>query len=256
MRAILTYHLIDRSGSPVSCNPEAFDRHVRWLASGRVKVTTIEDLLALPASADALAITFDDGFVNFEDVAAPRLLAHGLSSTVFIVADLVGRTNAWGGSPQRRIPHVPLLDWPALADLGARGVRLGSHSRTHPNLTRLSRHAVEDEVAGSREIIERETGVRPTLFAYPYGCVDETTAAIVAGAFRFACTTEFRTLDARERPARLPRLDAYYLQRPGLLESWGTPAFESFVRRRQRLRRLRRVAQVAARGMLSWRMAR
>ena len=40
MRAILTYHSIDESGSPISVDPDAFRRHVRWLASGRVRVTT------------------------------------------------------------------------------------------------------------------------------------------------------------------------------------------------------------------------
>ena len=87
MRAILMYHSIDTSGSTVSCHPDAFDRHVRWLSSGRVAVTSIEGLLALPSSMDAVAITFDDGFVNFRDIAAPRLLANGLTSTVFVVSE-------------------------------------------------------------------------------------------------------------------------------------------------------------------------
>ena len=30
MRAILTYHSIDASGSPISCAPDAFGRHVSW----------------------------------------------------------------------------------------------------------------------------------------------------------------------------------------------------------------------------------
>jgi peptidoglycan/xylan/chitin deacetylase (PgdA/CDA1 family) len=246
MRAILTYHSIDPSGSPVSCDPETFDRHARWLGSGRVTVTTIEDLVALPPAADALAITFDDGFVNLKESAVPRLIAYGLPSTVFVVADSAGRTNAWNGRPDRGIPHLPLLDWDALAKLQQHGVTLGSHGRTHRDLTRLAGGAVEDELRGSIEIMERQVGNRPTLFAYPYGRADASVAAVVARSFRYGCTTEFRTLDGPVRPASLPRLDAYYLQRPGLLEAWGTPEFEQLVRWRQRLRRLRRAAGAVA----------
>jgi peptidoglycan/xylan/chitin deacetylase (PgdA/CDA1 family) len=231
MRAILMYHSIDTSGSTVSCHPDAFDRHVRWLSSGRVEVTSIEGLLALPSSMDAVAITFDDGFVNFRDIAAPRLLANGLTSTVFVVSEHAGRTNAWDRR-EPDIPQQPLLDWSALARLREQGVMLGSHSRTHPNLTTLSRARIEEEVCGSVEIIERETGARPATFAYPYGRVNAQAAAVVERMFRYACTTEFRLLDADARLARLPRLDAFYFQEPGLLESWGTPRFETFIRRR------------------------
>lgn len=236
MHAILMYHSIDASGSTVSCHPDAFDRHVRWLNSGRVEVTSIEGLLALPSSIDAVAITFDDGFVNFGDIAAPRLLANGLTSTVFVVAEQAGRTNAWDlGEPD--VPQQPLLDWPALARLREQGVMLGSHSRTHANLATLSRARIEEEVCGSVEIIERETGARPATFAYPYGRFNAQAAAVVERVFRYACTTEFRLLDADERLALLPRLDAFYFQEPGLIESWGTPRFETFIRRRQRQRR-------------------
>src|SRR5262245_46283197 len=117
MRAILTYHSIDDSGSPISVRPDAFERHVEWLASGLVRVTTMERLLEVPASEHAVAITFDDGFENFRDVAAPRLLAHGFPVTLFVVSGRIGRTNSWGGCREPGIPELPLLDWPALRRL-------------------------------------------------------------------------------------------------------------------------------------------
>lgn len=185
---------------------------------------------------DAVAITFDDGLVNFRDIAAPRLLANGLPSTVFVVAEQAGGTNAWDRQ-EPDIPQQPLLDWLAVARLREQGVMLGSHSRTHPNLTTLSRTQIEEEVCGSVEIIERETGARPEPFAYPHGRVNAQAAAVVERVFRYACTTEFRLLLAGARLARLPRLDAFYFQEPGLLESWGTRRFETFLRRRSAPRR-------------------
>ena len=65
MKAILTYHSIDPSGSPISVSPDAFEAHVRWLSTGRVRVVPLEELGQLSADVDAVAITFDDGFENF-----------------------------------------------------------------------------------------------------------------------------------------------------------------------------------------------
>ncbi len=240
MRAILTYHSIDPSGSPISCHPDAFDRHVSWFSSGRVKVTTIDELMTLPPSADAVAITFDDAFVNFRDLAAPKLLAHGIPVTVFVPTDHAGGTNAWRGTREPGIPALSILDWSALVRLQRNGVALGAHSRTHPDLTRISSAQLENELRGSAEIIERETGTRPTSFAYPYGRFDGRAEALVSAVYRFGCTVDFRLLDGHAAASSLPRLDTYYLQQPGRLETWGTPAFARFVMVRRRLRRIRR----------------
>jgi peptidoglycan/xylan/chitin deacetylase (PgdA/CDA1 family) len=250
MRAILTYHSIDDSRSPVSCHPDAFDRHVAWLASGRVRVVTIDDLMQLPDSADAVALTFDDGFVNFGEVAAPLLLEHGLPVTVFVVADLAGTANSWDARPNRITPDLPLLSWPALLRLQDRGVTLGAHSLTHPDLTRLEPAALDEEVRGCADRMEERAGRRPTVFAYPYGYRNQASTAIVGRAFRWACTTEFRTLTASAAPPALPRLDMYYFQRPGSLDGWGTPPFQARIRMRHALRRARRIARALSPG--SW----
>jgi len=65
MRAILTYHSIDESGSVISVSESVFRGHVTWLARSAVRVVSIDTLMHLPADANAVALTFDDGFVNF-----------------------------------------------------------------------------------------------------------------------------------------------------------------------------------------------
>lgn len=246
MRAIFTYHSIDASGSPISCHPDAFERHLAWLGSGRIRVTTIEDLVTLPPSADAVALTFDDAFVNFEQVAAPRLHARGLPATLFVVTDRAGSANDWGGRRAAGIPHLPLLDWDALARLAERGFRIGAHTRSHPDLTRLPADAAEEEIRGSADAIERRIGTRASTFAYPYGRVDARAVAAVSKLFAFACTTEFQTLGLGANNALLPRLDMFYFQHPGALDGFGSPTFATRVAFRHALRRVRRLASAPA----------
>jgi peptidoglycan/xylan/chitin deacetylase (PgdA/CDA1 family) len=244
MRAILTYHSIDASGSPISCHPDTFARQVQWLASGRVKVASIDELLRLPDTADAVALTFDDGFANFEEQAAPRLMDHGFPVTIFVVAERVGDCNSWDAGPRRRTPDLPLLDWPALIRLQDRGVTLGAHSLTHRSLPGLSPGDLEAEVQGSADIMEDRSGRRPTTFAYPYGHHDSASRAVVSRAFPCACTTEFQPLSVASDLAALPRLDMHYFERPGSLDAWGTPRFAARISVRNRLRRFRQGAAV------------
>ena len=56
MRAILTYHSIDESGSPISISEQVFRSQIAWLAKGHVKVVSLETLMGMPASANAVAL--------------------------------------------------------------------------------------------------------------------------------------------------------------------------------------------------------
>ena len=108
MRAILTYHSVDESGSVISTGERIFRRHVEWLARSPVQVTTVDVLMALPPGTEAVAITFDDGYDNFATHAWPVLRDHALPVTVFVVSHLVGHGNAWRKNHDRAEPTLPL----------------------------------------------------------------------------------------------------------------------------------------------------
>lgn len=243
MRAILTYHSIDESGSPISVSRGAFRAHVRWLASGVVRVLPLDELVAADDAVDAVALTFDDGFENFATDAAPALREASLPATVFVVPEQVGATNDWGGTTVPGIPSLPLMGWETLGRLAAEGVTMGAHTRRHRDLTRVRGAALEDEVAGCVERIAAELGARPTTFAYPYGAVDATAATVVRDVFALACTTELRLLRPTEDRALLPRLDMFYFRDPRQLEAWGSAAFRGRLWLRAQGRRVRRLVQ-------------
>jgi peptidoglycan/xylan/chitin deacetylase (PgdA/CDA1 family) len=224
VRAILTYHSIDPSGSPISVDAATFQRHVDFLASGAVRVVPLAAILE-PGDEPRVAITFDDGLANFMTEAWPRLRERGLPATQFVVTGHVGRDNAWQGRRDPRVPHARLMDWEELGRLAAEGLDLGAHSRTHPHLDRVPDKALADEIDGSTEDLVRRLGVRPRSFCYPFGSFDERSVTRVAARFDRACTTELAALGDREAPHRLPRLDAFYFRGPGRLEGFGSLPF-------------------------------
>lgn len=250
MRAVITYHSIDPSRSAISISEADFRRHVQWLASGSVSVVSLETLLSDAVDSDAIALTFDDGFESFGQIALDLLSEHNLPSTVFVVTAKVGGTNAWEpGAAATTLPVLPLLDWAGIARAAERGVTLGSHGRTHRRLPSLAQRELEDEVSGSLDDFRRELGISPAAFCYPYGDVTERERNAAARAYRLAVTTELRPVSMDEDPYAVPRIDAYYLRRPGRLESFGTPAFARYLKARRQGRTLKSsVVRLLGRG--------
>jgi len=250
VRAVITYHSIDPSGSAISISETEFRRHIKWLASGHVPVVSLETLVSGTANSAAIALTFDDGFQNFAAIAADLLGEHGLPATLFVVTERVGSTNTWEVSAAAgSLPVLPLLDWAGIAAAAEAGVTIGSHGRTHRRLPGLEQQELETEIIGSLDDFRRELGLSPTAFCYPYGDATERERDAAARAYRLAVTTELRAIGDDEDAYTVPRLDAFYLRGPGRLESFGTPAFERYLRVRRRGRGFRKgVVRLLSRG--------
>lgn len=241
VRAVLTYHSIDSSGSVISLDTDTLARHAQFLSSGRVRVLPLTELVHDSDPGDAVALTFDDGFANFASEAWPRLKDHGLPATVFVVTERIGLDNRWQDEDDPIVPTMPLLDWDQVGRLADDGVAIGSHSRSHPRLHRIASAQLDEEIAGSADDIEQRIGKRPTAFCYPFGAYDDRVVAASAATYAAACTTELRLFGQGADPHRLPRLDCYYFRAPGLLEQWGSRRFATRIRARSALRAFRAV---------------
>lgn len=87
-------------------------------------------------------------------------------------------------------PKNSVLGWDALRQLMHEGVTLGSHTQTHPLVTRISTEQIEAEAIGSRCDLERFTGIDPAVFAYPGGALNQKVMKILENVgFSLAFTT-------------------------------------------------------------------
>ena len=117
------------------------------------------------------------------------------------------------------------MTWDDLGHLAERGLRIGSHSRTHPHLSRLSPAQLDDELGGCCEDLRSRLGLRSTQVAYPYGAVNAGVTACAAKWFSHGVTTEMAPLAATSQPMMLPRLDLYYYRGTRGLQEWGSIGF-------------------------------
>jgi peptidoglycan/xylan/chitin deacetylase (PgdA/CDA1 family) len=246
VRAILTWHSIDPSGSPISVAPAHFRAQLDWIAESGLLVVSVRDLLTLPADARAVAITFDDGFANFATEAAPLLQARGWPVTLFVVSGRVGKDNRWRDVAAPGIPALPLLGWDALATLAASGVSIENHTVTHPHLPDLDDRSVTDEITAAADAIAARLGRRPEGIAYPFGAHDARSLRVARAGHRWGVTTEYRCLGSTEQALALPRLDAWYFRRRAHFTAWGSLRFRTWLWARRQAR-VARAALVARR---------
>jgi peptidoglycan/xylan/chitin deacetylase (PgdA/CDA1 family) len=204
--AILMYHSLDDSGSVVSTSPASFLRQMEWLHDQHVPVVALEQVTTTPGS---MAITFDDGLVNFVEHGLPVLERRGYPATLFVVSDGCGGTSSWSRVGQR----LPVLDWNELEAIPADLVEIGSHTASHPDLCTLSRREIDQELQSSRAAIEDRLGRAVTSLAYPYGASNPLVRDVTQHHYERACGTTLRYVDGRGDPLDLPRIDTFYLRR-------------------------------------------
>ncbi len=242
--AILAYHSLDTSGSVVSVSPQLFAKQMAVVAELGFRGVSLREAVAEHSAKGSwpdqtVVITFDDGFASLHEHAHAILSRYEFTATVFLVADYVGLTNDWE-TPPGGLGQRPLLTWSQIEKLHCAGWEIGAHTRTHPDLRRLSGVQVEDEIAGSRRDLERRLGQTVQSFAYPYGLFDERGERIVAREYEAACTTRLQRAGS-EALSRLSRIDAYYLSDPDRVRRLLSGQLDGYLTFRRWGRRVRRV---------------
>lgn len=172
---ILCYHSVHPDwASPLAVTPRDFEAQCEWLSRNRT-VVPLDEAIRLMSPSGRLprrmsAITFDDGFLDNVQTAAPTMARYGLPWTLFVVAQTLtpsGRPVNWVDTP----PPWPLQTIPAdqVVELHRSGVTIGSHSWAHHDLTQLDQEACARDLRESRELLEDLLGARVPLLAYPRG---------------------------------------------------------------------------------------
>ncbi len=214
-RPILAYHHVGpRPSRPrlkgLYLHPKLFAAQMAELAGAGFLAPPLDSIFTRSADANpSVFLTFDDGFRDVFEHALPVLTQHHFFGIQFLVSDLLGKTNLW----QQRVGDVsqPLMDEVRVREWLAAGQQIGSHTRTHPWLTRLSEDAAREEIVASKKALEDKFGFPVEHFCYPYGDWDQRVSDLVAEAgYRSACTTAAGINPPGASPFALKRFTARY----------------------------------------------
>src|SRR2546426_7877327 len=210
---ILMYHAVDRgpqgARSPrLYVPPEQFEAQLATLQQLGYETISFGDWLAYRRGRATLPrrpiiLTFDDGYRSNYEIAWPLLKRYGCTATVFLVSDLIGRTNAWDSGEIQE----PLLGAAEVAEMRAGGIAFESHGKTHAPLTMIPPERAREELTASRSALERLLGAPVSVLCYAYGKQNAAVRALAREAgYEAAVMARHRMNTARTDPLRLRRI--------------------------------------------------
>ena len=188
---IFCYHrLVDKIRYPgTEITPAAFEAQMKELKDRGITVISLQDLLAWKRGEKNIpprcaVVTFDDGWKSQYEVAWPIMKKYGYPFTMFIYTEGVRGGSLGGGEA---------ITWEQLADMRDNGVDIEGHSATHQDLreghtitlisggkrtrTKVTGPQYEEwmqnEVVGSKQLLEQRLGIKVNCFAVPFGNYNE-----------------------------------------------------------------------------------
>ena len=209
---ILMYHEIadcTETGAASPCVRTPLRRSSAFLHDDGFRTLTAHELATALASGEqrvpegTVVLTFDDGYADFHSHALPLLGEYGFSATVFVTTGWV----ADAGVPPASPPLGPMLTWSQIDEACGRGIEFAAHSRTHPQLDRLSELQFRDELTSSKAEVEDRLGATVTGLAYPFGYSNSRVreAARELG-YRYGCAVSNAMAGTGSDLFALPRL--------------------------------------------------
>lgn len=180
---ILMYHHIrdyddanDKIGTNLSVSPQTFATQLDFLEKRGFTTITFNNIVLDQIPEKPIILTFDDGYDNFYQYAYPELKKRNMFAVAYIITNDIGKD---GYMKQTEIKEVS--DY---------GIEIGSHTKSHPDLTKILSGKAKIEIIDSKQILEEIIGKPIVSFCYPSGKFSNETETLVKEAgYRYATTT-------------------------------------------------------------------
>lgn len=235
----------------ISATPGQFDSQMRYVRE-HLHPVSLQNVIAqieqgTPLPANAVAVTFDDGFADTYRYAFPVLRRYHIPATIFvstgyvdsgepfwfelasylvyqlppqtlelqdgsrfpageswtdrtaslrrvhsILKDLPNSTrlkilDTWAHQYSAELRqgasrHSGPISWPQIIEMAASGITFGSHTVTHPNLTRVTDEELARELLESKSTLESKLQRTIDTIAYPIGTPSAFNARVISAA--------------------------------------------------------------------------
>lgn len=187
----------------------------------------------LTGSIDKPYISFssDDGFKN-NLKAAEILDQFGAKACFYVNPSTIGLKDPDQikkfCNQKLDFPATEFLEWNDLEKLVKSGHEIGSHTRFHDNLVKLSTQEVEDDLRYSKEILDNRLG-ETKHFAYPYGRFVNFNGT----SQKLAFDVGYKSVSSAERGAHYSdkplKKEELFLRREHIIAAWPLGHMKYFI---------------------------
>lgn len=203
---VFVYHRFGDARYPsTNIGTGVFEAQLEYLRQEAFTVLTLGEVVRRLRTGSSIpercaVLTVDDAYRSFLSGGMPLLRRYGYPVTLFVSTAVVGRPG--------------YLSWEELRRLAEEGVEIGNHSHGHDYL--LKRRNGEDRKAWlervkrdmlrAQDLLARNLGRPPALFAYPFGEYSPELADLVKGlGFAAAAAQQSGVISAQSDLYALPR---------------------------------------------------
>ena len=194
-----------------------FESYLECLVELGYKGVSVKELIerGSPTGGRRVGITFDDGYSDNLQFAAPLLLKYGFTATIYMVTEMIEEgTRKLSNDGHRLYPDRRMLNTADLRELDALGFEIGSHTCTHALMSHVCNRdpdAAMTELASSKRRLEDILGKTVAALAYPNGqkgAFNRQTVGLVKEAgYTSGATTLWGTYQATDSPLVLNRCE-------------------------------------------------
>jgi len=184
----LMYHDFGYSGDPSIISAEVFEDQLAALKKSGYTALTMQEYVdymngKLDISERSVLITFDDGYLDFYEIAYPILQKYDYPATNFVIVKSSNEHNP------KQLPH---LTWDQMREMQRNGMSFYSHTYDHhkmidkdgkrvPKLanamvgetTEQYRDRVREDLVLAHQLLVQELGERDNILAFPYGAFSD-----------------------------------------------------------------------------------
>ena len=214
--SILAYHKVDFQSEwgINTVSPRLFEKQVKFLADNNFSSISLIDYIKKRIIYDKPVIfTFDDSYNSIYKYAFPILNKYGFKATMFVISEFVGKSNLWDVNLGRKKSRH--LNWNEIVQLMNSGWEIGSHTATHPDLTRLTQNELLHELSFSKEKLEQKLSIPINVISYPFNRfnIDTIQAVRVAGYKGGCCLSANKSIPQKFYKFTIPRKGVYSIDK-------------------------------------------
>ena len=226
---ILQYHHVSETLPAVtSVSANTFTKHLSYLKEHNFNVIALNELISAIQQGKTLpektvAITFDDGYNNNYEQAAPILEKFGYPYTIFVNPTLIDEGKGY------------VMGWDKLKELASKGALIANHTAQHDYLhIKLKDESdaqwqarIKKDILRSQQRIKEEIGHDYKYLAYPYGEFNNKLQALVKELGFIGIGQHSGAVNKNANFTRLPRFPAsgFYSKLDTLITKLNSRAF-------------------------------
>lgn len=150
--------------SGMNMPPEKFEQLLQLLIKQQSTFYFVSELEQHQGKKNAVALSFDDGFLDNYQYAFPLLKKYQAKATIYLATQIEG---------------IEKLNAEQIQEMQQSGlIEFGAHTQHHVNLLKLDDETAYQEILNSKRDVEQLTG-QCLSFAYPFGRFNATHEKMV-----------------------------------------------------------------------------